>query len=287
MFDNFSLMRTQKINNLDELLKIYDKDSLLAHKKLPGTLGIFYKFNNKTYFKTRIGINFKNIPDMPDEIPNNTAYLSIISPDNDITIIDSLIYDEKIIYTKPLYERISYIDKNKEILNIQEFTCINDIDDINNFIIKPSESTYKISQQSSNEYDGDWFTLNNDKHDVIIKSFFINNKQKYFRCFQLIDGSLKKVCNITIENENVNKKLTFIIKNNKRAVATIFGKIEKEKITSPKFIKLKKNKPFNSVTSNSNRQFTTLEIITIGKKSKKKIISSTVDSFSTQRRIVQ
>jgi len=287
MFDNFSLVRTQKINDIDELLKIYDKDSLLIQKKLTGTLGIFYKLDNKTYFKTRIGINFKNIPDMPDDIPNNTAYLSIISPDNDITVIDSLIYDEKITYTKQLHERISYINKNKEILNVQEFMQLCDVDDINNFIIKPKESIYKISQQNSNEYDGDWFTVNDNKHDVIIKSFFINNKQKHFRCFQLISGNLKKVCNITIEDENINRKLTHTIKNNKRAVATIQGKIEGEKIISPTFIKLKKNKPFNSVTSNNDRQFTTLEIITIGKKRKKKIISSTVDSFSTQRRIVQ
>jgi hypothetical protein len=280
-------MRTQKINDISELLKIYHEDNVLAQKKLPGTLGIFYKVDNKTYFKTRIGINFKNIPDMPEDIPNNTVYLSIISPDNDITIIDSLIYDEKIIYTKPLYERIEYINKNKELLNIQEFVSLNDVDDINKFIIKPGESIYKISQQNSSEYEGDWFTVNDDKHDVIIKSFFINNNQKFFRCFQLVDGNLKKVCNITIEDENFNRKLTYTIKNNKRAVATISGKIKGDKIISPSFIKLKKNKPFNSVTSNNDRQFTTLEIITIGKQIKKKVISSTVDSFSTQRRIVQ
>jgi hypothetical protein len=224
---------------------------------------------------------------MPEDIPNNTAYLSIISPDNDITIIDSLIYDEEIIYAKQLSDRIEYINKNKESLNIQEFISLNDIEDINNFIIKPSESTYKISQQNSSEYDGDWFTLNNNKHDVIIKSFFINDNQKFFRCFQLVNGQLKKVCNITVEDKNINRKLTYTIKNNKRAVATIFGKATGEKITSPTFIKLKKNKPFNSVTSNNDRQFTTLEIITIGKRTKKKVISSTVDSFSTQRRIVQ
>jgi hypothetical protein len=256
-------------------------------EKIPGTLGIFYKTNNKTYFKTRIGINFKDIPEMPEDIPNNTAYLSIISPDNNITIIDSLIYDEKTIYTKPLYERIDYINKNKDLLHIQEFISLNEIDDINNFIIKPTESIYKISQQNSNEYNGDWFTLNNNKHDVIIKSFFINNGQKYFRCFQLVDGNLKKVCNIIVEDKNINKKLTYIIKNNKRAVATIRGKIDGEKITSPMFIKLKKNKPFNSVTSNNDRQFMTLEIITIGKKGRKEIISNTVDSFSTKRRIVR
>jgi hypothetical protein len=275
-------MRTQKISDISELLKIYRKDDILAQKKLPGTLGIFYKADDKTYFKTRIGINFKNIPDMPDNIPNNTAYLSIISPDNDITIIDSLIYDEKTIYTKPLYERIEYINKNKDILNVQEFVSLDSVDDINNFIIKPGESTYKISQQNSNEYAGDWFTLNNNKHDVIVKSFFINNNQKYFRCFQLVSGSVKKVCNITIEDENLNRKITYTIKNNKRAVVTIHGKIEGEKITSPTFIKLKKNKPFNSVTSNNDRQFATLEIIIIGKQRKKKIISNAVDSFSTQ-----
>jgi len=287
MFDNFSLMRTQKISDVDELLKIYHKDDLLVQKKLPGTLGIYYKEDNKSYFKTRIGISFKNIPEMHEDIPNNTAYLSIISPDNDITIIDSLIYDEETIYTKQLSDRIEYINKNKESLNIQEFISLNDIEDINNFIIKPSESTYKISQQNSSEYDGDWFTLNNNKHDVIIKSFFINDNQKFFRCFQLVNGQLKKVCNITVEDKNINRKLTYTIKNNKRAVATIFGKATGEKITSPTFIKLKKNKPFNSVTSNNDRQFTTLEIITIGKRTKKKVISSTVDSFSTQRRIVQ
>lgn len=287
MFDNFSLMRTQKINDIYELLKIYHKDELLVQKRLPGTLGIYYKIDNKTYFKTRIGINFKNIPDMPEDIPNSTAYLSIISPDNDITVIDSLIYDEETVYIKPLYDRIEYISRNKDSLDIEEFVPLSDVEDINDFIIKPSESTYKISQQSSNEYDGDWFTLNNNKHDVIIKSFFINNNQKYFRCFQLIDGKIKKVCNITIEDKNINRKLTHIIKNNKRAVATISGKATGEKITSPEFIKLKKNKPFNSVTSNNDRQFTTLEIITIGKRTKKKVISSTVDSFSTQYRIVQ
>lgn len=283
MFDNFSLMRTQKINDIDELLKIYRKDDLLVQEKIPGTLGIYYKEDNKSYFKTRIGISFKNIPDMHEDIPNNTAYLSIISPDNDITIIDSLIYDEEIIYAKPLYERIEYINKNKELLSIQEFISFSDIEDINNCIVKPRESVYKISQQSSNEYNGDWFTLNNNKHDVIIKSFFINNKQKFFRCFQLVDGKLKKVCNIAVDNKNVNRKLTNIIKNNKRAVATIFGKSSGEKITSPTFIKLKKNKPFSSVTSNNDRQFTTLEVITFGKQIKKRIISSTVDTFSTNR----
>lgn len=286
MFDNFSLMRTQKINDIDELLKIYDEDSLLVQKKLPGTLGIFYKTDGKTCFKTRIGINFKNIQNMSEDIPDNTAYLAIISHDNVITVIDILFYDEKTIYTKPLHERIEYINKHKEILDIQEFKSVNDVDNLQGFIIKPKESTYKISQQNSSEYSGDWFTINDNKHDVIIKSFFINNKQKHFRCFQLISGNLKKVCNITIEDENINRKLTHTIKNNKRAVATIQGKIEGEKITSPTFTKLKKNKPFNSVTSNNDRQFTTLEIITIGKKRKKQIISSTVDSFSTQRRTV-
>jgi len=286
MFDNFSLMRTQKINDISELLKIYDVSDILIQRKLHGTLGVFYKTDNKTYFKTRIGISFKNIPDMHEDVPNNTAYLSIISQDNVITIIDSLVYDEETIYTKPLRERVEYINKHKETLNVQEFIQLEDSTDINNFVIKPCESTYKISKQNSSEYFGDWFTLNDNRHDVIIKSYFINGSTKHFRCFQLLDGKLKKVCNITVEDENINRKLTHTLKNNKRAVVTISGKIDGEKITSPSFIKLKKNKPFNSVTSNNDRQFTTLEIITIGKRIKKKIISSTVDSFSTQRRIV-
>jgi hypothetical protein len=286
MFDNFSLMRTQKINDINELLKIYDVNDILIQRKLSGTLGIFYKTDNKTYFKTRIGISFKNIPDMHEDIPNNTAYLSIISQDNVIAIIDSLVYDEETIYIKPLRERIEYINKHKETLNVQEFIQLEDSTDINNFIIKPCESTYKISKQNSSEYFGDWFTLNDNRHDVIIKSYFINNSQTYFRCFQLIGGNLKKVCNITIEDENINRKVLYTLKNNKRAVVTISGKIDGDKITSPTFIKLKKNKPFNSVTSNNDRQFTTLEIITIGKRTKKKVISNTVDSFSTQRRIV-
>jgi hypothetical protein len=286
MFDNFSLMRTQKINDINELLKIYDVNDILIQRKLSGTLGIFYKTDNKTYFKTRIGISFKNIPDMHEDIPNNTAYLSIISQDNVIAIIDSLVYDEETIYIKPLRERIEYINKHKETLNVQEFIQLEDATDINNFIIKPYESTYKISKQNSSEYFGDWFTLNDNRHDVIIKSYFINNSQTHFRCFQLLDGKLKKVCNITIEDENTNRKVLHTLKNNKRAVVTISGKIDGDKITSPTFIKLKKNKPFNSVTSNNDRQFTTLEIITIGKRTKKKVISNTVDSFSTQRRIV-
>jgi hypothetical protein len=279
-------MRTQKINDINELLKIYDVNDILIQRKLSGTLGIFYKTDNKTYFKTRIGISFKNIPDMHEDIPNNTAYLSIISQDNVIAIIDSLVYDEETIYIKPLRERIEYINKHKETLNVQEFIQLEDATDINNFIIKPYESTYKISKQNSSEYFGDWFTLNDNRHDVIIKSYFINNSQTHFRCFQLLDGKLKKVCNITIEDENTNRKVLHTLKNNKRAVVTISGKIDGDKITSPTFIKLKKNKPFNSVTSNNDRQFTTLEIITIGKRTKKKVISNTVDSFSTQRRIV-
>ena len=143
MFDNFSLMRTQKINDIDELLKIYDEDSLLVQKKLPGTLGIFYKTDGKTCFKTRIGINFKNIQNMSEDIPDNTAYLSIISHDNDITVIDILFYDEKTIYTKPLHERIEYINKHKEILDIQEFKSVNDVDDLQGFIIKPKGSSIK------------------------------------------------------------------------------------------------------------------------------------------------
>lgn len=286
MFDNFSLMRTQKINDISELLKIYSEDDILLQRKLSGTLGVFYKIDNNTFFKTRIGINFKNIPDMPEEVPNNTAYLSIVSQDNVITVIDSLVYDEETVYVKPLSERLEYINKHKETINVQEFVKLKDITDINNFIIKPCESTYKISKQNSSEYFGDWFTLNNNRHDVIIKSLFVNDNKTHFRCFQLIDGNLKKVCNITVEDENINRKLIYIVKNNKRAVVTIQGKITGEKITSPVFIKLKKNKPFNSVTSNNDRQFTALVVITIGKKAKKKVISSTVDSFSTQRRTI-
>lgn len=286
MFDNFSLMRTQKINNISELLKIYSEDDILLQRKIPGTLGVFYKFNNRTFFKTRIGINFKNIPEMPEDVPNNTAYLSIVSQDNDITIIDSLVYDEVTTYIKPLSERLEYINKHKDTLNVQEFIKLKNTSDIKNFIIKPCDSTYKISKQNSNEYSGDWFTLNNNRHDVIIKSFFINDNKKHFRCFQLINGNLKKVCNVTVEDENINRKLTYTVNNNKRSVVTIQGKISGDRITSPVFIKLKKNKPFNSVTSNNDRQFTTLVVITIGKNVKKKVISSTVDSFSTQRRTI-
>ena len=121
MFDNFSLMRTQKINDISELLKIYSEDDILLQRKLSGTLGVFYKFDNKSFFNTRIGINFKNIPDMPEEVPNNTAYLSIVSQDNVITVIDSLVYDEETVYIKPLSERLEYINKHKETINVQEF----------------------------------------------------------------------------------------------------------------------------------------------------------------------
>lgn len=286
MFENFSLMRTQKIDNVNDILKLYNEDELFVHEKIEGTLGIYFKINDKTCFKTRIGISFTNVPEMDENIPNNTVFLAIITQDNKITVVDILWYDEIQLYTEALYERMSYIEKIKEYVEVQEFKLLKDQKNIDNYIIKPKFSTYKITKQNSSEYNGDWFTIDNNTHDVIIKSYFTNGGKKFFRCFQIIEGRLKKVCNVSIEDEKINRKITKIVNNNKRAVITLTGLIKEEKIINPEFIKIKKNKPFNSVTSLKDRKFSTLEVITIGNKNKNKVISGLVDSYTTNRRLI-
>jgi len=280
-------MRTQKIKSIKDVLKTHQEDELVIQPKINGTLGIYYKIYDKTFFKTRIGINFKNIPKIPESIPDATAFLSIISTENEITVIDTLVYSEESVFTKTLSERIEYTNRHCDELSVLNVLPISEYSIDKNYVIKSLTSKYKLSNQSSNEYSGDWFTIDDNSHDVIVKSFYINDNQKFFRCFQLVEGKLKKVCNITVDNDRINRKLTHTIKNNKRAVITIHGTISGDKIKNPQFIALKKNKPFNSVISTNDRMFSTLEIITIGDNSKNKFISNTADGFSTQRRIIR
>jgi hypothetical protein len=281
-------MRTQKINNIDDLLNVFELDELMIQDKVKGTLGVYYKDNETTRFKSRIGINFRNIPEMPEVIPNNTAFLSAISSENEITILDTLIYDEASIFSKPLKTRLEYTKRHSDILKTQKTFPLTKEIDLNNVIIKPLTSIYKLSKQNSCEYLGEWFTLNDHTQDVIVKSMYINDNQKFFRCFQIIDGKMRKVCNISVSSDIINKKLSQTVKNNKRAVITIKGKMKEDKIKNPQFIAIKKNKPFNSVDSLNDRMFTSFEIITIGnKKETRKFISRSVDGFTSQRGIIR
>jgi hypothetical protein len=281
-------MRTQKINNIDDLLNVFELDELMIQDKVKGTLGVYYKDNETTRFKSRIGINFRNIPEMPEVIPNNTAFLSVISSENEITILDTLIYDEASIFSKPLKTRLEYTKRHSDILKTQKTFPLTKEIDLNNVIIKPLTSIYKLSKQNSCEYLGEWFTLNDHTQDVIVKSMYINDNQKFFRCFQIIDGKMRKVCNISVSSDIINKKLSQTVKNNKRAVIKIKGKMKEHKIKNPQFIAIKKNKPFNSVDSLNDRMFTSFEIITIGnKKETRKFISRSVDGFTSQRGIIR
>jgi hypothetical protein len=91
-----------------------------------------------------------------------------------------------------------------------------------------------------------------------------------------------------VSSDIINKKLSQTVKNNKRAVITIKGKMKEDKIKNPQFITIKKNKPFNSVDSLNDRMFTSFEIITIGnKKETRKFISRSVDGFTSQRGIIR
>jgi hypothetical protein len=281
MFDNFSLMRTQKINDISELLKIYKEDELLVQDKLNGTLGLYYKENNESHFRTRIGIQFKDVQIMNEEIPNNTVFLAIMSQDNNATVIDVLVYDEKNMFSSPLIKRIEILKEISKKINVQvfkSFDCFN-----RRSIIKPKSSTYKLSNNKSSETNGDWFTFIDNRHDIILGSTYINNNKRYFRGFQLIEGRNRKVCNITIEDKHIENKITRVITDNKRSVVTITGDHNGEKILNAKFASIKKNKPFNSVNRTADRLFETFEVFVIGKKRSRKVISKLNNTFSTQQ----
>jgi len=281
MFESFSLMRTQKINNINDLLKIYKEGDLLVQDKLNGTLGLYYKEDNETKFKTRIGVQFKDVQEMNEEIPNSTVFLSIMSQDNEVTIIDVLVYDEKNIFSSPLIERIKILEEIKEKINVQAFKEFDYLD--RNSIIKIKNSTYKLSNNKSTETKGDWFTFIDNRHDIILGSMYINNNKRHFRGFQLIEGRNRKVCNITIENKHIENKITKVITNNKRVVVTVTGDHNGEKISNAKFVSIKKNKPFSSINRSTDRLFETFEVFVIGKKRSRKVISKTSNTFSTQQ----